>query len=76
MTVNEAIIVCNILKKHGYGDCHMTVESGWSSLGCYPDEVNSKKKYIDMEGYYDGKGFGCDKELFPICQEIKEALQK
>lgn len=77
MTANEALIVCEILKKHGYGDIEMTVECGDTSIGCYPDYLHIPKGYIDMEGSkYNGKWNVADKTLIPLCEEIETALKK
>lgn len=77
MTANEALIVCRILQRHGYGDLEMTVECGYTSIGCYPDYLQIPKGYIDMEGSkYNGKWNVADKTLIPVCEEIESALQK
>lgn len=76
MTANEALIVCEILKKHGYGDIEMTVECGYTSTGCYPNYL-LQKGYINMEGgKYNGKWNVANKTLIPICEEIETALKK
>lgn len=75
MTVNEALIVCGILKKHGYGDIVLTVECGYTSVGCYPDYLHIQHGYINMEGgKFNGKWNVADKTLIPVCEEIETAL--
>lgn len=75
MTVNEALIVCAILKKHGHGDKELTNEAGYCEFSCYPNSV--KEHSINMEGYIssiDGEWVcGTCKDL---CEEIKSALEK
>lgn len=75
MTVTEALIVCGILKKHGYGDLELTVECGYTSVGCYPDYLHIQHGYINMEGFKNnGKWNVADKTLIPVCEEIESAL--
>lgn len=75
MTVNEALIVCKILKKHGYGDLELTAECGYTSIGSYPDYLHVPKGYINMEGgKFNGKWNVADKTLIPVCEEIETAL--
>ena len=76
MTVNQALIVCEVLKRHGYGDYDLTVEFGYSSISEYPDYVDHNNKSVNMEGCkYNGK-FDCIKELLLPCEEIEEELKK
>lgn len=77
MTANEALIVCEILKNHGYGDIEMTAECGYTSVGCYPDYLHIPKGYINMEGgKYNGKWNVANKALILICEEIETALRE
>lgn len=77
MTVNQALIVCEVLKRNGYGDYALTTESGYSGLSEYPDYVNHDDKIVNMDGCkYNGK-FDCiSEELLLPCDEIEEELKK
>ena len=75
MTVNEALIVCAILKKHGHGDKELTIENGYSGISCYPDFADDKR--INMEGFIsDIDGKWCCGTFIDLCEEIKSALEK
>ncbi len=78
MTVNEAIIVCEILKTHGFGDYSLTVECGFCGLENYPDYYREEEKIINREGYRSTKDRWCcsKKDLVPICEEIEKALRR
>lgn len=71
MTVNQALIVCEILKRHGYGEYEMTIECGYSSLSCYPDCISDATKSINMEGW---RGTSTPQCAY-ICKEIMEKLK-
>ena len=75
MTVNQALIVCEVLKRHGYGDYDLTVESGYGGISEYPDYVDHDKKFVNMEGCKYNKQFDCvSEELLLPCDEIDEEL--
>ena len=77
MTVNESLIVCRILKQHGYGDYEMTAEYGYTSMTCYPDFVYEHDKTIDMEGCKDASGnWDSARKFHKLCNEIEDALKK
>lgn len=79
MTVNEALIVCEILKNHGYGDYDMRCEDGYNGLRCFPDYDYDygSGKYINMEGGKNKDGtWSSGRSFHEICDEIENALKK
>jgi hypothetical protein len=80
MTVNQAIIVCEVLKQQGFGDYELTSDGGFVGMCTYPNEYSKENKIINMEG---GKKFGLDEwqvpelqnDLIQVCDEIEEALK-
>jgi hypothetical protein len=70
MTVNQTLIVCEILKRHGYGEYEMTNEGGYDSLSCYPDCISDATKSINMDGW---RGTSTPQCAY-ICKEIMEKL--
>lgn len=77
MTVNQALIVCEILKFHGYGDYSITVECGFSGIGEFPNYYDKDDKIINMEGMKASNSdkWICRDDLIQICNEIEEALK-
>ena len=67
MTVDEIIVVCQVLKEHGYGDYVLTNKHG-HKLYYYPDTIDEENYEINMEGWETPK-------KSKLCQSIKEALQ-
>lgn len=67
MTVDEIIVVCQVLKEHGYGDYVITNKHG-HKLYYYPDTIDEENNEINMEGWETPKSS-------KLCQSIKEALE-
>lgn len=80
MTVNQAIIVCEVLKQQGYGDYELTADGGFVGLCTYPNGYSKDNKIINMEG---GKNIFTQQwevpelqnDLIQVCDEIEEALK-
>ena len=74
MTVNEALAVCKVLARRGYGNYKLTNDCGYNEMTCYPDLIKDDDKVINMEGSVVDKhdNRGC---LQIICAEITEALK-
>ena len=77
MTVNQALIVCEILKFHGYGDYSLTTDCGYAGIGQFPNSYDKDNKIINMEGMkaHNSDKWICHDDLIQVCDEIEEALK-